>query len=131
LLLAACGGNGQSTLKGQLYDGADQKLAIGSDEQAMLSFVGLDAAGNGNRERTYPCAVGPDGSFHMPASGGEMPPGTYRVNFEVLVTKGTTREGRPKQTAKWNGKFGPDNSPIKVEVVAGANNLKVVVPSGK
>jgi len=120
-----CSDSSKATLKGQLFTAPGQKLTLAENEQAFLSFVKLNDAGQLDPNFNFPCMVKPDGEYEMVASGGELPPGQYRVSLEVQITKSVNKQGTPKMVDRFNGKLSRDRSNVKVEVKPGANDLPV------
>lgn len=128
ITLVGCGGAGQAKLEGQLYTRPGEKLKLESNEQAFLSFTGVGADGKPSLEQSYPCQVNPDGTFEMIASGGVLPPGTYRVTLDLIAMKMQDGQGgRPQQIDRFSGRFSRDRSKLDVEVKRGSNKLDVVL----
>lgn len=126
LVVVGCGGSKQSSLHGQLFVKAGEKLTLEKGEQAFLSLTGLKPDGTLDMERTYPCHVNPDGSFQMAASGGELPPGTYRVSLTVSPQVPQPGKG---PSDRFKGKYARERSKLKIEVKPGRNDLAIDLSS--
>ncbi|MFO0865694.1 MAG: hypothetical protein U0744_13755 [Gemmataceae bacterium] len=119
IMVVGCG-NGQAKVKGKLVESG---TPVAIEGQAALLFYLIDASGKPNPSKSYPMPLEKDGSFELTASGGEMPPGTYLVSFEVNAPKST------KGLGQYRGRFVYPDSPLRQEVKAGRN--EVVVNLGK
>ncbi len=81
--LFACGcGAGVGRVKGRLTDNG-QPLAFAPGAQASVVFTLLGPGGQPDVAHTYTMMLEPDGRFELRASGGELPPGTYKVTLDV------------------------------------------------
>ena len=123
--LIGCSSPTTGSVKEQLYAKPGEKLAPGADEQWMMSFVGINDAGQINNNLTYPAHLEGDGAFRVVASNGEVPPGKYRVACEVEYTKSTTKQGRPLRADRFGGKYSKEKSPLTVEVKLGENDFPI------
>jgi hypothetical protein len=117
--LAACAAgcsSGQGQIKGRVVENG-QPITI--DGQAALMFYLIGADGKPDPSKSYPLPLSQDGSFELVASGGQVPPGTYLVSFDVNAPKSATGLGRFK------GRFTYPQSTLRHELKAGANDVTI------
>ena len=113
LVLAGCGTD-PSRVKGRLLDNG-QPLAVpasGTPQTVVFTSLGGEAGAG----RMYSAMIGADGTFELVAAGGSVPPGEYRVSFDV------TLPGKDGEKFK---RFRGDGSPIRRELKPGANDLAI------
>jgi hypothetical protein len=132
LALAALSGCGSSTgtLKGKVVDNG---APVKPDGLASLSFYPMKD-GTPDANNSFTAVLNGDGTFDVVASGGKLPPGTYRV--VVASAGGAGREGGgpgpegfPKAGKEKADRFAPHNtlatSKLSVTVAAGSNDVVI------
>jgi hypothetical protein len=109
VLALGCGG-GVGRVKGQVVEGG-KPLPVEGQVALMFELIGPD--GKPDEIKSYPVPLNKDGSFELVASGGTVPPGTYRVTVQV--------NGRKEASgiARYKGQS------LTQEVKAGSNNLTI------
>ncbi|WP_162659575.1 hypothetical protein [Tuwongella immobilis] len=127
---SGCGDTGKSTLKGQLQKSDGSPFALQAGEQAFLTFCQVGESGAINSEATYPAMVQGNGQFEVIASGGELPPGKYRVALQILAGSAVTKSGTPKQADRLKGAMSPEKSKTEITVQPGSNDLQIKLPEG-
>src|SRR5436309_9103500 len=83
----------KSRVKGQVVENG-KPLPVEGQVALMFDFIGPD--GNTDPSQSYPVPLNPDGSFELMASGGKVPPGTYRVTVQVNGPKAASGIARYK-----------------------------------
>lgn len=81
LFVCGCGAS-VGKVKGKLTENG-QPLSFAPGAQASVVFTLLGADGQPDKLHAYTMMLEPDGSFELRASGGELPPGNYKVTLDV------------------------------------------------
>ncbi len=97
---------GIGKVKGQIVENGQPKTFPPSSHAIEMSMIG--ANGEPDNMKSFTAVVGIDGTFEVLASGGQVPPGTYRVSVQGPSTK--------KLTAKVS---------VNREIVVGDNNITI------
>ena len=105
-ILAAGCSPGIGKVKGQIVENGQPKTFPPSTHAIEMSMLG--ANGEPDNMKSFTAVVDTDGSFEVLASGGQVPPGTYRVSVQGPSTK--------KPTAKVS---------VKREIVVGDNDITI------
>lgn len=103
-------------VKGQVVENGSPVKVQG---QAALMFDLVGPDGKADPTKGYPVPLNPDGSFELVASGGDVPPGTYRVTVQVNGPKAAS------------GIFHYKGQSLTQEVKAGSNNLTIELTQTK
>jgi hypothetical protein len=113
VVLAGCGTD-PARIKGRVLDNG-QPVAVpssGTPQSIVFESVGADGSGS----RMYSAMLSADGTFELVAAGGSVPPGEYRVSFDV------TLPGKDGEKFK---RFRGSGSPIRRELKPGSNDLSI------
>ncbi|HEY1186970.1 MAG TPA: hypothetical protein VGE74_04900 [Gemmata sp.] len=112
IALAATGcGAAPAKVKGRLVSNGEPMSVSG---QVAVTFTALNGDGTGGR--SFTAMVNPDGTFDVVVSGGELPPGLYKVS---IVAVG-------KAADNYKGLVG-DKSPVRRELRPGPNEITIDV----
>jgi hypothetical protein len=115
LAAAGCGGDA-GKVKGRVVENG-QPLQIPAQAAIMFTLVGPDD--KPDPSRSYTMNIGPDGTFELLASGGQLPPGKYMVTVETTAPKAPTGFGKYKETYRY------PTSTLRQEVKAGQNEIVI------
>ena len=105
ILIAGCS-PGTGKVKGQIVENGQPKTFPASSHAIEMSMIG--ANGEPDNMKSFTAVVETDGTFEVLASGGQVPPGSYRVSVQGPSTK--------KLTAK---------VAVKREIVIGDNDITI------
>ena len=108
LAAGGCGGAAPATVKGRIVSNGEPMAVAGP---AAITFTQLDG-----EAKMFTAMLKPDGTFEVVASGGQLPPGNYRVSLMAVGKAGDKFKA-----------FGDTNSPIRRELKPGANEVTVDV----
>lgn len=114
LASGGCGGGTPAKVKGRLVSDG-QPLSVPAS-QVAVTFTAQGGGGDKGGPASYTAQVAEDGSFEVVVSGGQMPPGTYKVE---IVAVGKLKE-------KFKGMVG-DKSPVRRELKPGPNEVVIDV----
>jgi hypothetical protein len=113
VVLAGCGTD-PARIKGRVLDNGQPLSVPGSGAPQSIVFESL--GGEAGAGRMYSAMLNPDGTFELVAAGGSVPPGEYRVSFDV------TLPGKDGEKFK---RFRGSGSPLRRELKPGSNDLTI------
>ncbi|MFO0823709.1 MAG: hypothetical protein U0792_11430 [Gemmataceae bacterium] len=109
-----------SRVKGRLLENGKPVAVPAAGSPQVIVFESMSPDGATSTGRMYSAMLSTDGTFELIASGGSVPPGNYRVSFDVTLPG--------KDGDKFKG-FRRDNSPIRRELKPGSNDLTIDLAS--
>ena len=117
LAFAACGcGDEQSRVKGRLVENGQPVEILGGSTPQTIVFESLAADGKTASGRMYSAIMNPDGTFELVSAGGSIPPGSYRVSFDVTI---------PGKVGEKFKRFRGADSPLRKELKPGSNDFTI------
>ncbi|WP_439626926.1 carboxypeptidase-like regulatory domain-containing protein [Gemmata sp.] len=115
VIFAGCGPDA-SRITGRVLDNGQPVAVPGSGAPQSVVFESVSADGATATGRMYSAALGADGTFELVAAGGSVPPGSYRVSFDVTL---------PGNDGEKFKRFRGPGSPLRRELKPGSNDLTI------
>lgn len=113
VIVAGCGPD-KARITGRVFDNNQPVAVPASGDPQSIVFTSL--GGDAGAGRMYTAALNPDGTFELVAAGGSVPPGEYRVSFNVIL---------PGKGGEKFKRFRGEGSPIRRELKPGPNDLSI------
>ena len=118
--VAGCGGE-MARVKGRLVNGGSP-VAPPPGARISLLFEPVEGGPGADARRFFPAILEGDGTFEVVASGGQVPPGTYRVS--LTFSSADSRQSAPPVPAEL-APFTRADSPLRATLEKGSNTLEV------
>ena len=113
VVVAGCGTE-PSRVRGRILDNGQPVAVPASGTPQTVAFTSL--GGEAGAGRMYSAMLNPDGTFELVAAGGSVPPGEYRVSFDVTL---------PGNDGEKFKRFRGATSPLRRELKPGSNDLTI------